>query len=101
VLPPTSDDSVVLQMCTTIDDPPAGERVMTIPAGEVAVARHVGPYEEMGLAEHALYAWAEEHRREPAGPIRELYLNDPEEVDAAAIETEVILPITPRSARTS
>ena len=73
---------------------------MTLPAGSVAVARHVGPYEEMGLAEHALHAWAEEHGFEPSGPIRELYLNDPAEVAPEALETEVILPVTRPSART-
>ena len=73
---------------------------MTLPAGSVAVARHVGPYEEMGLAEHALYAWAEEHGFEASAPIRELYLNDPREVPPEALETEVILPITRPSGRT-
>jgi DNA-binding transcriptional MerR regulator len=100
LLPPAPDDTVVLQMCTAIADPPNGERILTLPAGPVAVARHVGPYEEMGLAEHALHAWAEERRFEPRGPIREVYLNDPEQVAADALETEVLLPITRPSART-
>jgi effector-binding domain-containing protein len=100
LLPPAPDETVLLQMCTAIDDTPPEERVMTLPAGSVAVARHVGPYEEMGLAEHALYAWAEEHRFEPNGPIRELYLNDPAHVAPEALETEVILPVTRPSART-
>lgn len=100
LLPPTADETVLLQMCTAIDDAPPEERVMTLPAGSVAVARHVGPYEEMGLAEHALYAWAEEHRLEPNGPIRELYLTDPAQVAPEALETEVILPVSRPSART-
>ena len=100
LLPPASDETVILQMCTPIADPPPGERVMTLPAGSVAVARHVGPYEEMGLAEHALHAWAEEGGFEPNGPIRELYLSDPARVAPEALETEVLLPITRPSART-
>ena len=100
LLPPASDETVILQMCTPIGDPPPGERVMTLPAGSVAVARHVGPYEEMGLAEHALHAWAEEGGFEPNGPIRELYLSDPARVAPEALETEVLLPITRPSART-
>ena len=39
LLPPASDETVILQMCTPIADPPPGERVMTLPAGSVAVAR--------------------------------------------------------------
>jgi effector-binding domain-containing protein len=100
LLPPTPDETVLLQMCTAIDDPPPGEHVMTVPAALLAVARHVGPYEEMGLAEHALYAWAEEHGFEPSGPIRELYLNDPQHVVPEALETEVMLPVTRPSGRT-
>jgi DNA-binding transcriptional MerR regulator len=100
LLPPTDDDTLILQMCTAIADPPPHERIMTLAAGPVAVARHVGPYEEMGLADHALHAWAQEHGFEPAGPIRELYLNDPAEVPAEALATEVLLPVTRPSART-
>jgi effector-binding domain-containing protein len=85
---------VILQMCTAIADAPPEEQTMTLPAGSVAVAGHVGPYEEMGLAEHALYAWDEERDLEPNGPIRELYLNDPAQVGPEALETDVLLPLT-------
>jgi DNA-binding transcriptional MerR regulator len=100
LLPPAPDETVILQMCAAITDAPPGEPVMTLPAGSVAVARHVGPYEEMGLAEHALHAWAEEHGFEPGGLIRELYLNDPADVPPEALETEVLLPVTPPSVST-
>jgi DNA-binding transcriptional MerR regulator len=98
--PPPDGERVILQMCAPVAAAPPGERVMTLPAGPAAVARHVGPYEEMGLAEHALRAWAEEHGCEPTGPIRELYRNDPAEVAPEALETDVILPITRPSGRT-
>ena len=100
LLPPASEEAVILQMCTAIADPPPGEHVLTLPAGSVAVARHLGPYEELGLAEHALYAWAEEQRFEPNGPIREVYRNDPAQVAPEALETHVLLPVSPPSART-
>jgi DNA-binding transcriptional MerR regulator len=100
LLPPTPDDTLVLQMCTRIEDPPRGERVLTLPATSVAVARHVGPYEEMGLAEHALHAWAEERGFEQNGAIREVYRNDPARVAPEALETEVLLPFSHPSART-
>ena len=100
LLPPASEETVILQMCAAIADPPPGEHVLTLPAGSVAVARHLGPYEELGLAEHALYAWAEEQRFEPNGPIREVYRNDPAQVAPEALETHVLLPVSPPSART-
>lgn len=100
LLPPAPEETVILQMCAAIADAPPGARVLTLPAGSIAVALHVGPYEEMGLAEHALHAWAEERGFEPNGPIRELYLNDPARVAPEALETEVLLPITRPSART-
>jgi DNA-binding transcriptional MerR regulator len=99
VLSPSPGDTLVLRMCARVSDPPPGEDVMTLPAGPVAVARHVGPYEEMGLADHALHAWVEERGFEATGPIREVYLNDPAKTGPDALETEVLLPVSP-SART-
>jgi DNA-binding transcriptional MerR regulator len=99
LLPPSPGDSLVLQMCAAISDPPPGEHVITLPAGPAAVARHVGPYEEMGLADHALHAWVEERGLEAIGPIREVYLNDPAGTAPEALETDVLLPVNP-SART-
>jgi effector-binding domain-containing protein len=90
----TDDDSLFLQMGTPVDVAPPGERMNELPAGPVAVARHVGPYEEMGLADLALHAWAGEHGREPAGPLRELYRNDPAVAPPEALETDVILPLS-------
>ena len=100
LLPPAPDERVILQMCAAVADAPPGERVVTLPAGPVAAARHVGPYEEIGLAEHALHAWAEEHGWEPSGAIREVYLNDPMRVAPEAIETDVLLPVSRPSDRT-
>lgn len=94
------DDSLLLQMGTPVAAPPPGERMVELPAGPVAVARHVGPYEEVGLADLALHAWAEEQGREQAGPLRELYRNDPAVVPPEALETDVILPLTRPSDRT-
>jgi len=87
------DDSLHLQMGTSIAAPPRGERVVEVPAGRVAVTRHVGPYEEAGLADFALHAWAEERGLEPAGPLREIYRNDPAQVPPEALETDVLLPV--------
>jgi DNA-binding transcriptional MerR regulator len=78
-------------------DPPAPDLVraeaVELAGGPCAFTTHVGPYEEIGLAHHALFAWVQERGHEPSGPIREIYLNDPTEVAPEAIESEVLLPI--------
>lgn len=101
LMPPTGDpDLMCLQMGAAIDEPPVGAAVVELSSGPVAVTRHVGPYEEVGLADLALDAWVEQHGYEPAGLLRERYLNDPAVVPREKLVTEVILPVTPRSAGT-
>jgi DNA-binding transcriptional MerR regulator len=102
---PPDDDLVTLQVCAPIPDRlrkgGAGATVVELPAGPAAVVVHRGSYEELGLAQHALFAWVQERGHEPAGPVRELYLNDPATVAAADLVTEVVLPLrrdTPRAA---
>jgi len=87
-------------MCTAIADPPPGEHILTLAATTVACARHVGPYEEIGLADLALHAFAEEHGLVASGAVREVYRNDPAVVAADALETDVLLPVIRPSDRT-
>ena len=100
LLPSADGESLVLQMCTAIADPPPGEHTLTLAATTVACARHVGPYEEIGLADLALHAFAEEHGLVASGAVREVYRNDPAVVAADALETDVLLPVTRPSDRT-
>lgn len=62
-------------------------RVVDMPGGEFATVMHVGPYEQLGLAYHALYAWAQEHGHEARGLVREIYVNDPANVRPEALQT--------------
>ena len=43
------------------------------PAGTVATTPHFGPYEKLGGAYDAIFAWCRENRRQPAGPCWEVY----------------------------
>lgn len=61
----------------------------------VASTIHRGPYDEIRQAYHALSAWMAEQGREPAGPPREIYLNDPGEVPPPELLTEVQWPVAP------
>jgi DNA-binding transcriptional MerR regulator/predicted transcriptional regulator YdeE len=91
-----SDEHIVVHACVRVDAPAPNllqARIVDLPGGEFAVVTHVGPYEQLGLAYHALYAWAQEHGHEPRGLIREIYVNDPANVPAAALRTELLLPL--------
>ncbi len=93
---PDAGERVPVRVCARLD-PPAdalpGLDVVALPAGPVAWVLHRGPYEEVHIAYHALHAWMLEHGHEPAGPIREIYKNDPASTATQDLETEVLLPI--------
>jgi AraC family transcriptional regulator len=74
---------------------PSGRIIaVDIPAGKVAQVKHIGPYDDVGAAYHALDAWIAERHRERAGAPREVYLTDPGAVrDPARWETLVVQPI--------
>ena len=64
-----------------------------VPGSTVAWLTHRGAYEELGVAYHALCAWAQEQGHEQGAPMREVYLNDPAQVPIEELETQVLFPI--------
>jgi effector-binding domain-containing protein len=93
---PTAEESFDVVVCAEIAPEAVvrgrSERVR-LPAVRCAAVRHVGAYEELGLAYHALFAWAQERGHAEAGPLREIYRNDPREVAPEALVTDVLLPV--------
>ena len=73
----------------------AGEGVAleTVPGGTCATLLHRGPYSAIGDSYGALQAWIAANGRQPAGPPREVYLNDPQTVPAAELLTEIDWPV--------
>jgi len=65
-----------------------------IPAAEVVSTLHRGPYMEIGAAYEALGAWLAQEGREPVGPPREVYLNDPDETAPEDLLTDVQFPLS-------
>lgn len=66
----------------------------TLPAGRVAVWRHVGPYDELRAACEQLEQSVEQLGEEPAGPFWESYVTNPaEEPDASKRVTEIYQPL--------
>jgi DNA gyrase inhibitor GyrI len=92
---PEPDGRQVVHVCAAVE--PAqrldGAALVELPGGDFARLLHVGPFESLGLAYHALHAFAQERGHERRGPMREVYRNDPAEVAPEAIETEVWMPI--------
>ena len=72
-----------------------GERVPLeeVPGGLCASTVHVGPYNEVGKAHVALQKWMTDNGRAPAGPVREVYLNDPDSVPREQLQTEIDWPV--------
>lgn len=70
-----------------------GAERVELAGGAFARLLHVGPFETLGLAYHALHAFAQGRGHERRGPMREIYRNDPADVAPEAIETEVWMPV--------
>jgi effector-binding domain-containing protein len=58
-----------------------------LPAGQVAVTVHHGPYTGLASAHRAVLAWCAAHGRQPAGPRWEIY--GPHREDPAELTTEI------------
>jgi effector-binding domain-containing protein len=68
-----------------------------LPAATVARTVHIGPYEELQGAYGVLTGWIVGHELEMAGPVRERYLNAPDEdTPPSAYRTEIEIPVVPR-----
>ncbi len=69
---------------------------LEVPAGEMLVTEHVGPYPKLGAAYGALQAWLKENGRETDGPLSyEQYLSEPS-TPPTELRTIVSLPLKPR-----
>lgn len=89
-------DDIGIHACVGVGEVGAELRrveLIDLDGGPSACLTHVGPYETLGLAHHALFAWTQERGHEPKGPIWEFYPNDPAEVEPDALITEVALPL--------
>ena len=76
-------------------EPFAGAEIIRLEETRVAWTMHRGPYEDLGLAHHALFSWAREHGHE-VGDVLETYVSDPKLVPAEELLTEVFIPLSRR-----
>lgn len=70
---------------------PAERADEVLPGGVFAAAVHTGPYEQIDLTGHGLLAWCGEHGHVPAGPLREVYLNNPADTPPEGLMTRLMV----------
>ncbi len=66
--------------------------VKTLPAMKMISIIHKGPYNQVGEAYAVAFKWMKEKGYTVNGPCRELYLNDPKDVEEADILKEIQIP---------
>jgi effector-binding domain-containing protein len=73
----------------------AGEGVALeeLPAVEAATLLYKGPYDGMEPSWRRLMEWVGASGRRPGGPMREVYLSDPDTVPAEELLTELVVPL--------
>jgi len=68
-------------------------KVYKLPGGKMAKIVHKGSYEECALTYEKLFSWISANGKKISGPVREVYLNDPREVQPEEILTEIYAPL--------
>ncbi|MCK9306449.1 MAG: GyrI-like domain-containing protein [Methanoculleus sp.] len=88
-----ADIEVTIPITGSVNLDGSSVEVVTLPGGRLLSVLHTGPYPGVGKAYERLFAYMGEHGLAPAGPSRELYLNDPAEVPEEELLTEVQCPV--------
>jgi len=93
---PDNNEQIVVHACVGVSSPIPQLKhteITTISGGPVVWLSHLGSYQELGIAYHSLFAWAQERGHEQRSAMREIYLNDPADTPEEQLMTEVMLPI--------
>jgi len=75
----------------TVRDPAVGVRVL--PGCRALSVLYRGPYENLPLAHRQVREYLDAHGLSQTGPEREVYLNDPAEIEAEDLMTEIQYPV--------
>lgn len=91
------DDAWTVEACVPVagvSAAPDGFELHRIRGGRAAVTRHVGPYDELGIAYREVESWIDANGLTSAGTPYDVYLDDPTEVgDPTKLETEIVWPV--------
>jgi effector-binding domain-containing protein len=94
------DDQINLEVGVELEAPFAGHGDVVgsaTPAGAVATATHLGPYQTLGQTHDAVKQWCAQNGRTPAGPSWEIYGHwlDAWNNDPSQIRTDVFYLLKP------
>ena len=70
-----------------------GVELQELPAVEAATLLYKGPYDGMEPSWRGLLEWVGKSGRQPGGPMREIYLSDPDACAPEELLTELVLPL--------
>ena len=70
-----------------------GVELEELPAVEAATLLYKGPYAGMEPSWRSLMEWVGKSGRQPAGPMREIYLSDPDTTAPEDLLTELVVPL--------
>ncbi|KAF5060490.1 GyrI-like small molecule binding domain protein [anaerobic digester metagenome] len=88
-----ADIEVALPIVGSVNLDGTAVEIRTLPGGRFASVLYTGPYPGVAKAYERLFSYMGEYGLAPAGPSRELYLNDPAEVPEEELLTEVQFPM--------
>ncbi|WP_086829834.1 MerR family transcriptional regulator [Allokutzneria sp. NRRL B-24872] len=84
------DLTPTLDIAAAVETPSCDETLRATPAATII---HSGPYGEISLTYHALFAWIHEHGHTPHGLVRETYLTDPRTTPPEHLVTRITIPV--------
>ena len=93
-------ENIDVECCFSVEEAlPERGRIVSrlLEGGPMASTTHKGPYDELGAAYEAVAKWIEENGYAYAGPMRDIYLNDPEEVSPEELLTETLFPVSKKN----
>ena len=89
-------ESTRYEICIPVAPETKGDKqiiVKNLPAMEIASTIYIGPYDKVGATYGKLAGWIIEKGYEIAGPPREFYHNNPMQVAAESLKTEIQFPV--------
>ncbi len=95
--PEFNPEDFEMELCVPVNRPLEGRGDIIaheVPGGPAVVTMYKGPYSGIEPVYAEIDAWVKENGYEYAGPFREVYLNDPGQVPAEELLTEISVPVS-------
>jgi AraC family transcriptional regulator len=92
----TKPESTRYEVCLPVSSETKGDKLVTVKTltgAEVASTIHTGAYNKVGATYEKLTKWVAEQGYFFNGPVREIYLNDPNTVPEESLKTEIQIPV--------